>query len=360
MSFQFPDPLAILNEGGGEFMNKFRRYMRRALLLFVALFPIVAFQNCTQNVGFSSQKEPQRYFSGNGDGYSGKIGLFRHFDTTQPCAQADRLGNPLPNSQIFYQWPANASAKSPHLVRSHCRDIAPIELQASEIQFSPGSDSVLTYDGKTFNAFEPPGDFDVVANACPVGKTPMAGAVRSNLLVSSLDWTLQTSSQGWIHHQGISVNLNGSIESLPGYMISRNDPNALDGFRRASQVVDLQPSTDYAYSFLARAGSINGASFRMFRGGATQAQNEGIVADFNFLTGVASVRDNANMPSVTVAIAPVANGYLCTVYFRTSVAGDQSQIELGVSPLDQNYIASAGDSIVATAAQLEPINGFCQ
>lgn len=333
-------------------MSRRHKITRIIALSFVFLVNTVAFQNCSINTRFSTPSTVSQH-SGHGEGYSGKGDFFQNFDPQQPCAQVDRLGKTLPNSEIFFQYKPNTMTKAPYLVRNECREIDPIELNPAET-IAAGPDTLI-YQGNTFSVFTPSGDFDIVASACPVGKSLIPNAARVNLMSSSLDWT----SRSWSLHQGISVGLNGSIQSLPSYLIARNDPANLEGYERASQYIDLQPNTDYAFTFVARGGTVGGATARITRG-SSYPNYEGLTVDFDFSTGLSSIRSNVNLPQASVSMVPIGNGYLCSVYFRTSAGGFQSPAEVGVAPMDSNYTAKVGDSIFATAAQLEPITGFCQ
>lgn len=329
----------------------------RLSLVFAAL--LLSFQNCGHPVGFQGNSSETQY-SGNGSGYSGKPDQFRHFDTNQPCTQVDRNGKPLPKEEIFFQPATSGTSKIPFLVREQCQDIAPQMVSSVDLIFSPTADYEFTYKNKLFSSQNPPGDFDVVASRCPAGTSPRNGAVRTNLIVSAQDWSRQVSAQGWSQHLGIGVSLNGSLNSLPSYLIVRNDANYLEEFRRLSQFMTLQRSTQYALSFLGRAGSVDSARFRFFRDVGTDPQDESLTVDFNFLTGVATIVSNANLAAAQVTMVPVANGFLCSVYFTTSGTGDQSISDIGISPTGLNFMGQVGDSVFGTAAQLERVTDFCQ
>lgn len=326
---------------------------------FVFLFAFVAFQNCSGAKFSSTQTDVQ--YSGNGDGYSGKPDQFRHFDPARPCREADRLGKALPNDEIFFQPRAVTGPRVPHMVRENCRDIAPAELDARELVFTPASNTSFIYRGKTFSAQNPPGDFDVLASACPAGKTAIAGAARTNLMIAAQDWRQTLSAQGWLFHQGISVELNGSAQSLPTYLIRRSDPAALDEYRRASQYITLQPNTEYVFSFIAREGSRSAAAFRLYRAGPTPAVDDTLTVDFDLRAGTTGVRVNTLGTAARSTITPVANGYLCTISFTTSANGDFGTSDIGVSPnYDDAGVGRVGDSIYAGLAQLERVSDFCR
>lgn len=326
-------------------------------LVALTVVMVVGFQNCSAPKQFGSKSSSNTQMSGHGEGYSGKPDLYEFFDSRQPCSRRDRIGRPLPNFQIFYQPKAGTATRAPHLVRRTCQDIDPVEINPSEITVS--GTNAIAYQGMSFSGYSPSGDFDVVASACPAGKSPIAGATRRNLMVSSLNWT-NVANGAWFWHQGVGANLFGTIQSLPSYLIVRNDPNALNGYERASQFLNLQPNTDYVFSFVARAGTVMGATARLTRG-SIAPNYEGLAVDFNFLTGTASIRSNSGLPPATVTMVPFGNGYLCTVYFRTtSMASFQAPIEIGVGPMDANYVANVDDSVIATAAQLESVSEFCQ
>ncbi len=339
-----------------KFSRLKKAYLAKIFLTVCAL--LFNFQNCS-NANFTGSK-PRTQNSGNGEGYSGKPDQFRYYDPSGPCSEIDRTGKPLPNEEILFQAKASAEGRYPHLVRERCLDIAPVEINYSDLEFQPASNTTFKYQGKSFSALNPPADFDLVANPCPAGTSPIPGALRANMIVSAQDWRLKLSAQGWLDHLGISVSLNGSINSLPSYLVSRDDPASLEEYRRVSQYVTLASTTRHVFSFLARSGSRSGVTFRLYRSDIAPALDDTITVDFDLQTGTSSVRVSTVPVATQVSVVPVANGYLCTVFFTTSANSDQGVSDIGISPTYSGGIGRVGDSIYATLAQLEKVDDICR
>jgi hypothetical protein len=248
--------------------------------------------------------------------------------------------------------------KAPYTVRENCSDIAPQPLASKDVKFdAKGS---LIFKNKAFANYRADADFQVLAASCPVGKSNIPGASRTNLILNSQDWTEQPVYQGWMWHSGILALLNGSIKSLPAYTLVRNDPAFPEEFRRISQVKQLKSNTDYAFSFLAKKGTRDFINFRYYRVDEATGNEEYIIIDFSLVTGVASIRLNSNLPPATVTMTPVGEGFFCTVYFKTSPTGGENFSDFGFSPSAVDGVTQVGDSVYATAAQLEATGDYCQ
>lgn len=328
-----------------------------SLLALVFVVQVVLFQNCGPMTNFSGA--PKAQSSGNGDAYTGKPDPYRYFDSASPCADLDRNGKPLPNDQIQYQRSLVTTGLDPFLVREQCADLAtPAPIASSEIQPIGGSTSSFMYKSKLFSNQVVPAEFDVVAAACPAGLTPRTGVSRSNLFAFGQDW-MNIGSPGWFIHQGIGVDLYGSINSVKSFQVRRNNASFLEDWRRVSQFQTLAANTRYAYSFLARPGTVSKATFHVVRNGPPA--NESLSVTFDVQNGGAVVDWAVNFSNVTFTSNPVGNGYFTTVYFTTSASANLTSSDLGVAPSTNGATSGAfGDSINATAAQLERVGDFCQ
>jgi len=316
---------------------------------------IPGFQNCSQpaSSGYSSPK-PQ--LSGNGDGYSGKTDLFRRYDPQMPCPQVGRDGKSLPNEQIFYQMTTLGGLKEPYVVRENCADIAPKPAPEAK----PDITGNLVFQGRTLAGYQRNNDFQVLAAQCPAGKTPIPNAARTNLIVNSQDWTEQPVYQGWMWHSGMAALLNGSIMSLPAYQIVRTDAAFPEEWRRISQVKRLESNTQYSFSFIAKTGTRDVINVRYYRLDDATGNEEYIIVDFNLNAGTYKIRLNDHLPPAQVTMVPVGDGYFCTVHFTTSAKANEWYSDLGFGPTALNGATRVGDSVYATAAQLEKTSGFCQ
>ncbi len=333
---------------------KARRFSKNIWISATLGLCLLFFQNCSPVKTSSSQ--PQTGQSApDGGPYTGLQKVYRHFDNALPCGSLDRNGDPLPNDEILIR-PDNQGLIAAHLAREQCKDISPLVLAKADVSVS-SSDQSIIFKNKVFTAKKTPGDFDLVAASCPAGRAPLASPSRVNALPDSLDWA----ASSWYAHPGINVSLYSTLESLPAYLIKRTDPLYLDYWRRDSQSIPLQVNTAYAYSFLAQAGSLNAAEWNFYRDLGGNPNDEGARISFNFLTLTATTIYSQNMTGLSATITPFGNGYLCTVYFTSSAAtGGAPLTAMGVGPLANGNYGSSGDSIIATAAQLVPINQFCQ
>jgi hypothetical protein len=332
--------------------------------VFLPLLLVLGFQNCTQQ-GFKQTSQGRKHLE-NGGPYAGKTGEYRYFSPSEPCSARNLKGEPLPNEMLLFR-PNSIGVTTPVLTREACVDVEPVPIPEVDVQFDETTDS-LVYRNRVF-APERPGDFDIVAAGCPAGKSAIPGAVRQNLFASAFDWTVPQSyvkglwTPGWYNFPGIGVDLYSTISSLPAFLIQRNDPNQLDIWRRSSQHIYLQADTQYAFTFLARPGSVPTTDFTYYRGLtgiAGDLRNEEVVVTFDFQNRTTNIVRTLNIAGVSAVISPLENGFICTVYFTTSATANQGESNIGIAPVRDQGGVLAGDSILATAAQLVPVDQFCQ
>jgi hypothetical protein len=342
-----------------------RKYLSLTLLTLPLLIGmVILFQNCSSKnspILFTSQSK------NNGGVYGGMAGkLYRSFSSVQACAANDLRGRPLPNDEIIFKADSGGVV-GPFFSRQSCQDITPIAIASQDIQLDPTM-TTITYQSQTFSSQNPPGAFDVAVAACPAGKSAIPGAVRTNAFASALDWTLLENggTPGWYIFPGIDVSLNSTIESLPAYLLQRNDGALLDAWRRATQGLSLQANTDYAFTFLAQPGSVTAADFNLFRGLVANqfnpATDEKVLITFDFQAVTATIDTAININNVSAVISPLGKGFICTVYFTSSPVDDQSPVvSIGVGPSGFGQESGQlGDSIIATDAQLVPVSQFCK
>jgi hypothetical protein len=331
---------------------------RRPALILIASLLLVPFQNCTNEKKFSSTSSAAR-MSGNGGSYDGKPDVYRHFDGRRPCLEKDGKGAALPNDVIVLRA-GSSGKKAAFLARETCRDIEPAALSASDLAWSSATE--FTYRNQSFSDGGQPGDFDVAAPACPIGKTPKAAAAPVNEFLSSLNWT----QAPWQTYQGIGTTLFGTIGSLPSYKIERNDPALLDDWRRVDQEHALSRNTEYAYSFVAQPGTTQAADWIFFRnvsgstGTVSDPRDESALITFDFAANTTRIIYSQNITNVRATMVPLANGYHCTVYFTTTAAVNPPETAIGVTPSLRYAPAAAGDSIRAANAILVPVNQLCE
>jgi hypothetical protein len=320
------------------------QYKRLSMALLVTLL-LIPYQNCSRSK-FSSDATATQY-SGNGDAYEGKLTRYSHFDNK--CTELGKNGQPLPDRMIYVlgDYPKIKA----QLVRENCLDKnVPVDLNISQIQFSgPDGTGDVVYQGVNYQMLAPSGDFDVVAASCPAGRAPLSSPKRVNMLLASQNLT----DPAWDPVDGIGVALNGSLAGLPRYQILRDDPNYVDFWRRVGQVRPLQAGRTFAFSFLAKAGTSDWAGFSFY-----ERMDYTFTLSVNLSTG--QVRDDGNVgvPSVQTVSRVFGGGRFITIYFTTT--GPVSYGALGVYPsvaTGQPY--KFGDSISATAVQLEDVSTFC-
>jgi hypothetical protein len=300
---------------------------------------VAAFQNC-DNIRFRESRAPagEAQMSGNGDGYGGKITVYHHVDDQRPCSELGTTGRPLPNDSVFAYEEGKAQ-----LVRERCRDIPPRDLAPAEFKIEASGD--LTLAGRSFQPHVPT-DFEAAAAVCPAGLNPLPAPVRNNLI----DNALNLAADPWGTLGGIAVGLNGSIASLPSYLLTRDRDASADPALRLDQFVPLKRNTRYAFSFLARRGSSGAVRLMMFDQSPTLVTGD---ARWSLADGSLIDSDQTNLTLVSHASRPVGEAFFYTIYFRTpnTVRG----LDIGIAADDNG----AGASIFATAAQLEDLSTFC-
>lgn len=346
-----------------------RKLIGTSGLLLAGIVLVMSFQNCSHHVEYSGSSPQSKSSFDNGQPYSGKPGVYRRFDTGQPCSDLDLNGKPLPNDEILITQDSQGKV-SGLLARQLCVDVAPVVIADTDLKAVPNSPDELIYKGQSFSTLNPPSPFDLVTPACPGGLVPKSSPLLSNIFVSPLDWSGQPNPNlfapgKWIIYPGIGVGLAGTIASLPAYSIQRNDSNNLSSFNRASQQVTLQTNVPYVFTFLAQPGTVNAADWWYYRQlGATDTspQNETSNITFDFQNLTAKVNYAFNISNVSATIRPFGNGFLCTVYFTSGTTTSSATTDIGIAPSVSAVGANGklGDSVLTTAAELLPVNQICQ
>ena len=345
------------------------RLLKRPAMLAAAFFVLlITGQNCFQNHAFISQGSLKSLNAGNGDAYSGMVALYASSDLTQPCVDKDLVtGSSLPNDEILFKYDDNFNY-GPYLVRQACADLPPTSISTSTLPIppTPGTGSI-TYNDKTFQAYSPATDFDIFVASCPTGTNPISAAKRTNSFVSARNWLDQTTSAapGWSVDQGVGVSLYGTLASLPSFKLERNDPNNLDSWRRAGQILYINASTNYSFTFLARADSVSAVDWhfvRQFSATSSTPQDESVDITFDIGTLTTTTQWSVNITNVSATIRAFENGYICTVYFTSSATDNAGpMIDIGIAPSTgtQKY-GQLGDSVLATNPELVPVGEFCK
>lgn len=309
---------------------------------------MVPFQNCSHpSVTHGAKSTGSANLSGNGDAYEGRLTRYNLVEQ-QPCPESGANGQPLPNRQIHLMGtPPNARA---FMVRENCSDLpAPVALDSSLV--TVGSNGQLTYESQVYTELTVVGDFDVVAASCPSGMSPRSGGTHVNLLQDSQN----LSSQAYEIPTGIGSSLTGSLGGLPRYEIVRNDSANLDFWRRVSQVLAMKGGKRYAFTFFAKPGTSVWAGFGFY-----EAMSLTFTLAINLSTGAVRDDGTVGVQNVSVTSRPLSGGRIVTVYF--DLPQDAAYGASGVFPSTASSAAygNFGDSIYATAMQLEDVSNFCQ
>jgi len=321
-------------------MRKLKLYI---VLLLMSLFGTVTlFQNCSnRSVQFHNHEQTSGTIvladSGNGEGYGGKLDRFEHRIPEEECLESGMNGQKLPNGQIFAY-----STGLVQIVREKCADISPRTLRNTEYTFDVAGN--IIYSGRTFAATAP-GDFDTLAAACPIGRTPLPGAGRTNLLAESQN--LMASNWGGPPIPGLTVQLIGSLASLPLFSITRSDSGMLENWRRPAQNPSQIGNQDYVFSFFASPSASERALFI-----SDQTGLQDLEIEFNLSTGASNILVSSGVSNVSTTSRPFGGGLFLSVYFRPSVSANP---HIGVASADQRL----GSAIAATAYQLERVSAFC-
>jgi hypothetical protein len=304
---------------------------------------LLSFQNCENHPKFNSE-EKILASNGNGDSYGGKPDINYYLDPVNSCAEKDRKGNPLPNSQIYVY----RNSGSVFMVRENCVDIKPRQLQSTEYSFANDGTLAVLVNGLRFDPYVVQNELDLIAASCPAGMSERSVA-RTNLVPNSQD---MTDVSTWWNHIGILASFNGVIGALPSFSIERNDPTLLDYWRRAHYAMVLKTNTRYAFSFLLKPGTDNSAFVSI-----TDDANPGSAAlslTVDSISGVATVTENKNFLAVSSSARSFSGARFVTVYFTTPASIGNSVIGLGPNG------TQLGDAITTSSMQLEEISSFCQ
>jgi hypothetical protein len=336
------------------------RVQRRVALGIVLAIAVSA---CQKSQYFSPQSSPRLASntqssasnSGNGSGFEGRLVVepFIHVDSLQPCPDRGQDGLPLPNQEIFVT--TSTSGKSTLLVRDACLDLPePRPLAISDVHLVNDAAGSLAYQGALFVPHQAASESDVVAANCPTGRTPRAGVSRKSLLADAQNLL----GSSWTSDAGIATTLSGSLGGLPRVLISRNDSSYLDSWRRLNQSSLLTPGHTYAATFLAAPGALDHAVF------SVDDENKAFTLEvtLDLKAGSSQILYNTGAQSVTSTARSFAAGMLATVYFTAPPAARASYF--GLSSFRTNAVnpdfGTAGDSIGASAIQLEDVADFCQ
>jgi hypothetical protein len=331
----------------------YSKWFKRGLFAVFGLILIFAFQNCSPanfDVGISRNslsKTLGSSDSGNGGAYEGKITIYNAYDSVRPCAEIGANSKPLPNHQI------QETQVSLKLVRENCVDLpTPKDLDASQV--SGLGTSQITYSGISYSELTVLNDFDVVAGSCPAGKTLNSNAVRNNLIIAGLNLF----DGVWDQSQNVDVSSAGSLGSLPRFNITRNTNSYW--YERPQQPVNVVSGVDYSFTFLVMKQNIQEVLISGYYNSSTMLN-----AYFNLDTGIGRDVGSSGINNVSFASRPFSGGYIVTVFFTSPLS---APITIGVAPgplLGPNLIfdnpqGQAGDSVAATAFQLEQVSNYCQ
>ncbi len=312
-------------------------FQRPTLLLFLFVL-MLPFQNCTKTNTTDIQKNSSATrASGTGDGYGGMT-VYSYRALNSPCSDIGTDGQPFPNAQIL------VDKRAAQLVRDNCNDLPPAAISATDFQvFSNGT---LAYKGTSFKA-QPLNEFEVAASACPTGRTPLAGITRQNLFAMPLN----LAADPWGTVGGVSTVLDGVIAGLPSYRVTRTqDANAANWLRQ-DQFVNLDPNTQYAFSFFARSGSNKALRLMMYDSVPRVISGE-ISLDL-YIGGVLN-SSFQGLTQVSTSVRPLGQeGYFFTVYMTTPsfVRG----LDIGFAADDLN----TGASVLVTGPELEKVSSYC-
>jgi hypothetical protein len=324
---------------------------RSLSLLGLGALLVVSFQNCQVQPKFDvSQKTASE---GNGDSYGGKPEILDRTDST--CTELDRQGRPLPSAQIFVYRSSGQVA----MVRENCQDIQPHLLAPADFSFATDGSKDVIVDGHLFKPTAVQSALDVIAAACPAGLTEK-NVTRVNLVPAELDMTdLNT----WWNHVGITSTFASVIGSIPSFKIERTDSSLLEYWRRAHYEGMIKPSTRYAFSFLAKPGSVNDVFVGISDNANANTAKISLIADAS--TGAVTVPENVNFTNVTSSSRVFAGSRFITIYFTSPPSMSYSVVGLGPNGYVLNnasYIQDThvGDSVQVSGLQLEEISSFCQ
>lgn len=322
----------------------------RTLTIFTAFIVLITgYTNCSdtkfnsKSSASTSATTPQN----NGDYYTGKPSFYSHFANLK-CTTLGKNGQPLPNRQIFLQSGVF------HLVRENCADLpASQAIPLSQLTVAADQSSVI-YQGQSFALDTNFVNYDLMNTRCPAGLNTYNNAA-ANLYVDPYNFT----TPNWTSfHPMMRPVLDGAIGAMPRYLleVTSNDPADWFDWKRTSQGVNLEPSTQYAVRFIVRPGTRSEASLHYYDG------IDGWTMNINMITGALVVR-TTNGPTPTGVNEPYIYGApgsrIVTVFFTTNAGTTGS--DLGISPQGTDALGSVqkGFSIYATAADLRKVSDYC-
>ncbi len=309
---------------------------KKAIPLILLALIILAYQACGNRLDFNGVVEnlistPDK----NGEPYSGKPTIYDFSNQQKVCLEKGANGNALPNSQIF-MFP-NGLAE---LVRENCVDIPPKPLSAQDYSIAGNGD--LIYQNQIFTTLLNPDPFAVVAAACPAGRTLLAHPVRTSFMQEPLD--LQASV--W-EHPALSVNLVGSLGSLPLYKVQRNDPNALENWHRMAQSPILVAGETYVYSFYVKPDPSEKLIFVSY-----YPNIQDVEIEFDLVTGAATIQNSMGASQISTQAQMFSGGLYINIYFQSL---SSTSANIGIASVGQFL----GSSVSATALQFEKVSNFC-
>lgn len=306
----------------------------KLILLIGTLLATIAFQACS-GISFHRPDSQILKSEGNGDGYTGKPSPYNYKDPLAMCLEKGANGEPLPNAQIFV-FPSGGV----QLVRENCADIPPRPLLASEYSFDASGN--IMYQNQVYQLTPIQTGFEIVAAACPAGRTLLPNPDRRSLIGAPVD--LQSSA--WAH-QGLTVSLLGSLASLPLYQVQRTDPAMLEGWRRLNQSLNLNGNETYVFSFFAKPDANERLLFTSFF-----ANYHDLRVEFDLSNGNAFVQSSSGIKTLTTQTTAFAGGLYINVYFELNA---NSPANIGIASVG----TTLGSSVAATAVQLERVANFC-
>lgn len=325
----------MIIEAGGV-MKKKNVSTKANFLLFMGIL-FVSYNNCTR-AKFGVSDANIITSKGNGDLYDGKIGIYDHFDSINPCTETDRNGKPLPNSQV------QVFAQLAKLTRDKCADVIPQILDNSRLVV--GANGSLTLDSEMFQ-LTTLNEMTVRVAQCPTGSSPFPGANRKNLMPAALNLT----DSQWNTSQGaVSAALNGSFAGLPLFQLERTMGASAQDWWRLKQFVDLSPNKRYVISFFAKTGISSEAKLLAYSD-SPQVSQANVKWDLN--TGATIEQNTISLLDASSASLPLSNGYFVSFYFRTPPGFLGMDIGVASGGL------SLGDSIFVTGIQVEDVDSFC-
>ncbi|MGE4131744.1 MAG: hypothetical protein AB7F86_08895 [Bdellovibrionales bacterium] len=322
-------------------------WIRRGIpLSFLGAVLLIGFQNCgSLNFGGNGKQDLAQNGSGNGDTYTGKPEAeFLFTEASNPCGKLNASGVPFPTRQI------SLIGGQAFLVRDNCQDFNdPVLLKETEYQYD-SAQSLIVYQGQSFNLIQNLNDYYLVPPICPAGTSVVASP--TNLIPNPFHFL----AQGWYPEVGIATTEYGVIEVLPRFRILRNDSSLLEVWRRHFTVIDLNGNTDYVYSFVIEQGNTGFASVSYWADANNQFE-----VQYEFSTGQITYPWMVGFTSVQASVRPYGRAYILDVFFRTGT--DATTYKAGIGPHPSNGTTGpqgVGEYIYSTGAAIHDVNSYCQ